>query len=274
MMASIAVTESVTLIAFRDDPYRIWSLAETADSAFFSIVLASVFVLHLWSGPSRRELAYTLALAGALAALHAALRRVLSWEATPLPNQALSAIGAASVIALGVRVRRGRGPARSAALSVFVPALLLPCFVLAAQFYLATTALLHPMVLDPVLYAIDALPIGSPSFVVGRWFDASRPLRQVCTWVYIGLPLALAFIHGAARRRGRASLQDGLTAFVAAGATGFLLYHLYPVAGPEFIAGGRFPAEPAVTAPLPLQSISMAPVPRNCMPSLHTAWAF
>jgi hypothetical protein len=273
MAASIAVTESVTLVALRDDPFRIWSLAETADSAFFAIVLASAFVLHLWSRPPLRELAYTIALAGVVAALHAGVRRLLSWEDAEPANLALSALGAASLLVLAVRAKRTEGAARSAALAAFVPALLLPCFVLSAQFYLATTALLHPMVLDPVLYAIDALPMGSPSFVVGRWFEASPPLRKICTSVYMGLPLALAFIHGAAQRRSRASLRDGLSAFVAAGAIGFLLYHLYPVAGPEFIAEGRFPTQPAAAASLPPGGISMLPVPRNCMPSLHTAWA-
>src|SRR6266516_4732061 len=150
MVLVFLAVESVVLVALRDDPYGIWSPAENVDSPFFSIVLMSAFVLHLWKRPSWSEVGATVILSAALAGLHAWLRRVLEWEAAPLVYDVFSATGIASFAVLGILAWKGRENERDRALSTIVPAALLPMFILCAQFFLGTTALFHPLVLDPV----------------------------------------------------------------------------------------------------------------------------
>src|SRR5205814_304725 len=131
----------------------------------------------------------------------------------------------------------------------------------------------HPLVYDASVYAADDFFGRQPSFVVGRIFAGAPWLERICRITYSNLPLAVAFVYGARRCHERRPGNDILLSFVAVGIFGFLLYHLYPVVGPVFFFGNRFPSA-ALPLPDPRQAYLMPlAAPRNCVPSLHTAWA-
>jgi PAP2 superfamily len=179
-------------------------------------------------------------------------------------------LGLAALAVTALHAGRSTGEARARALDALCMAAVLPLFVVASAAALDLTSTLHPLTLDGPFLRADRW-LGQPSFVVGRWFGAAPPLGQSCAVIYGELPLFLAAVVAMERRRQARWPVEIPSAFVWLGVCGYFLYHLFPVAGPRFAVAtwpGRVPpleAMPAHAAPLP-------PVPRNCMPSLHTAW--
>ncbi len=146
--------------------------------------------------------------------------------------------------------------------------------------WLQITVLTRPVVLDQYLELADRA-FGSPSWVMGRVVDALGPGGYaVLHWVYIELPVA-AIVVALYQLHRRWPAHHLIRTFLAIGLIGPLFYVLFPVVGPDFAfgtAGGGaqlgnyWPTlVPTFTDPAPF--VFDAPAPRNCMPSLHTAWA-
>jgi hypothetical protein len=174
-------------------------------------------------------------------------------------------LGLVLLAALALHAGRATAEARRAAQSALNLALVLPLFVVASGPALELTALLHPATLDAPCLRADAL-LGQPSFAAGMLFGHHPPLGQACAVIYGELPLfcALVIVPSVAGDRPRAA--EIVTAFVALGVAGYILYHVFPVAGPRYAAPG-WPGR------VPLEALAQPPpVPRNCMPSMHTAW--
>jgi hypothetical protein len=151
--------------------------------------------------------------------------------------------------------------------------------------WLKMTVLAGPEVLDEYVQLADHA-LGNPSWVAGQMLDELGDVAYaVLHWVYIELPVAAIVVAVYQLRNvggGRPWPAHHLVrTFLLIGLIGPLCYVLFPVVGPVFAFGGSgngwqiVDAWPA-WAPLNLQP---APVPfddatpRNCMPSLHTAWA-
>lgn len=151
--------------------------------------------------------------------------------------------------------------------------------------WLKMTVLAGPEVLDEYVQLADHA-LGNPSWVAGQLLDELGDVAYaVLHWVYIELPVAAIVVAVYQLRNvggGRPWPAHHLVrTFLLIGLIGPLCYVLFPVVGPVFAFGGSgngwqiVDAWPA-WAPLNLQP---APVPfddatpRNCMPSLHTAWA-
>ncbi|MFE9097255.1 phosphatase PAP2 family protein [Streptomyces sp. NPDC007264] len=167
--------------------------------------------------------------------------------------------------------------------------------------WLVLTAKTRPMVLDPYLETADHA-LGNPSWVVGRIVTAAGPIGfNLLDFVYGQLAVAAVVIalyqlrHVAVERRFPGHYL--VRTFVAIGLLGPLVYMIFPVVGPVFAYGNGtehwsavslwshpqpteqqwavadlWPeASPALRAPHPVPFDGITP--RNCMPSLHTAWA-
>ncbi|MFI6938338.1 phosphatase PAP2 family protein [Streptomyces sp. NPDC050418] len=151
--------------------------------------------------------------------------------------------------------------------------------------WLLITSKTKPTVLDPYLATADHA-LGNPSWVAGRVLEAVGPVgSHVLDWVYVQLAVAAVVISlyqlrnvSAARRFPRHHL---VRTFLLIGLLGPGIYMLFPVVGPVFAygvdggiwaAGQLWPDTPVkLTAPQPIMFDQITP--RNCMPSLHTAWA-
>ncbi|MFI9150251.1 phosphatase PAP2 family protein [Streptomyces sp. NPDC053367] len=151
--------------------------------------------------------------------------------------------------------------------------------------WLLITAKTRPQVLDQYVALADRA-LGYPSWVAGRIVESTGSVgAHVLDWVYIQLAVAAVAVslyqlrHVAAERR--FPRHHLVRTFLTIGLLGPGIYMLFPVVGPIFIYG----ADGGTWAVAELWPHTLPPtgvpqhmpfndyIPRNCMPSLHTAWA-
>ncbi|MFI5972625.1 phosphatase PAP2 family protein [Streptomyces sp. NPDC051452] len=195
-------------------------------------------------------------------------------------NGALWVILAYAVIAL----TRRSGRERVLLLKGVGLALLLVAGRKTGDTWLLITSKTRPAVLDQYVATADHA-LGDPSWLAGRIVRATGPVgAHVLDYVYIQLAVAAVIValyqlrHVAVERR----FPDHhlVRTFLVIGLLGPAFYMIFPVVGPIFAYGtdgghwavaDLWPGTPPTDAPqhMPFDLIT----PRNCMPSLHTAWA-
>lgn len=146
--------------------------------------------------------------------------------------------------------------------------------------WLRITVEARPMVLDQFVQTADHA-LGNPSWFVGRALDASGPIVQrIIETVYIELPVGAMLVAIWQLRKGWPS-HHIVRSFLLVAMIGPIFYLVFPVVGPIFAygsLGGDFairgaPWPNAVPWDLTPQAFRFDDfTPRNCMPSLHTAW--
>ena len=122
-------------------------------------------------------------------------------------------------------------------------------------------------VLDRYLLAADGSFGLQPGFVAAAFILSHPAVRSVCELCYFGMPVALAsLLHTASSRRlVFLSLLLAVSALVG--------YAVFPAVGAQVAFASRFPGEPPATNPsFGSDMFEPGGVPRNIMPSLHTAW--
>ncbi|MFF0105961.1 phosphatase PAP2 family protein [Streptomyces hirsutus] len=151
--------------------------------------------------------------------------------------------------------------------------------------WLLITSKTRPEVLDQYVVTADRA-LGDPSWLVGQVVNATAPVSvHVLHLVYGQLPLAAALVglyqlrHVVVERRFPA--HHLVRTFLVIGLLGPAVYMLFPVVGPVYAYGadgGQWAAADLwpdtllpISAPHPMPFDEITP--RNCMPSLHTAWA-
>ncbi|MEU5090046.1 phosphatase PAP2 family protein [Streptomyces sp. NPDC021356] len=182
-------------------------------------------------------------------------------------------------------VTRRSGQERALLLKGVGLALLLVAGHKTGDTWLLITSKTRPQVLDQYVATADHA-LGNPSWLVGRLVEASGSIGyHGLHLVYGQLPLAAAIVglyqlrHVATERRFPA--HHLVRTFLVIGLLGPAIYMIFPVVGPVFAYGtdgGHWATAdlwpgtmPPIGAPhaMPFDGIT----PRNCMPSLHTAWA-
>jgi hypothetical protein len=151
--------------------------------------------------------------------------------------------------------------------------------------WLLITSKTRPAVLDQYVATADHA-LGNPSWVVGRIVTATGPIgAHVLDYVYVQLAIAAVIValyqlRDVAVER-RFPGHHLVRTFLVIGLVGPAIYMIFPVVGPIFAYGadgGHWAAAslwpntpPPIGTPhqMPFDEIT----PRNCMPSLHTAWA-
>lgn len=156
--------------------------------------------------------------------------------------------------------------------------------------WLLITSKTRPAVLDQYVALADHA-LGDPSWLVGRVVRASGPIgSHVLDYVYVQLAVAAVVValyqlRGVARER-RFPRHHLVRTFLVIGVVGPGIYMIFPTVGPIFAYGhGAFGtgglhwavADLWPRTPPPIGVPHLMPydeiTPRNCMPSLHTAWA-
>ncbi|MFC5722854.1 phosphatase PAP2 family protein [Streptomyces gamaensis] len=151
--------------------------------------------------------------------------------------------------------------------------------------WLLITSKTRPTVLDQYVATADHA-LGDPSWLAGRIVQATGPVgAHVLDYVYIQLAVAAVLVavyqlRNVATER-RFPGHHLVRTFLVIGLLGPGIYMIFPVVGPIFAYGtdgGHWAVADLwpdtlvpLTAPqhMPFDEIT----PRNCMPSLHTAWA-
>ncbi|CAM3619878.1 phosphatase PAP2 family protein [Tsukamurella ocularis] len=140
-----------------------------------------------------------------------------------------------------------------------------------------------PYVADHFVEVADRA-LGSPSWVMGRFVHEHGWYLWLITKVYTYLPVGAAVVAFFQLRR---SSTEGfprhhiVRSFILIGAIGPVVYFLFPVVGPAYAFGNEVAGAgwmniwPHVvpTSLEPVSAYFSQAAPRNCMPSLHTAWA-
>ncbi|MQY34588.1 hypothetical protein SRB17_25580 [Streptomyces sp. RB17] len=199
----------------------------------------------------------------------------------PFGNGALWVILGHAVIA----VARRRGRERVLLLKGVGLGLLLVAGRKAGDTWLLITSKTRPAVLDQYVATADRA-LGNPSWLAGRAVNASGPIgAHVLDFVYIQLAVAAVVVTAYQLRNvavdRRFPSHHLVRTFLVIGLLGPAVYMFFPVVGPVFAYstdGGHWavadlwPHTPPPIHPphrIPFDEIT----PRNCMPSLHTAWA-
>ncbi|MEU4316730.1 DUF5933 domain-containing protein [Nocardia sp. NPDC024068] len=181
---------------------------------------------------------------------------------------------------------RWEGPRRRNALRAAALGALLILATKVGDVWLHITIDLRPEVLDQYVMLADHA-LGDPSWVMGRVLETLGPVPDaVLHWVYIELPAAAILVAVWQLRSvaggGRWPAHYLVRTFLVLGLVGPLVYILFPVVGPMFAYGadgngfqmGNY--WPGMVPSLDRSPEAMtfdAVAPRNCMPSMHTAWA-
>ncbi|MEV5878437.1 phosphatase PAP2 family protein [Streptomyces sp. NPDC052101] len=204
----------------------------------------------------------------------------------PFGNGALWVILGCAVIA----VTRRTGRERALLLKGVGLGLLLVAGRKTGDTWLLITSKTRPAVLDQYVATADHA-LGNPSWLAGRIVEATGPVgAHVLDFVYVQLAVAAVVVAlyqlrnvAVERRFPRHHL---VRTFLAIGLVGPGIYMIFPVVGPIFAygtgafgtGGGHWPVAdlwPHTPPPIhpPHQMLFDEVTPRNCMPSLHTAWA-
>ncbi|MFJ4650845.1 phosphatase PAP2 family protein [Nocardia sp. NPDC088792] len=189
-----------------------------------------------------------------------------------------------ALTALTVVAFRWRGQRRRTALHAIAFGVLLIMASKLADTWLLVSIIAGPRVLDQYVQLADHA-LGEPAWLVGRLLDAVGPIpSHILHVVYVQLPVA-AMVVAVWQLRNVTTTpwprHSLLRTFLVLGVIGPLGYVLFPVVGPVFAYGplghglqiGDWPhVLPALTAnPEPM--LFDSETARNCMPSMHAAWA-
>ncbi|MFE0255401.1 phosphatase PAP2 family protein [Streptomyces sp. NPDC059010] len=242
--------------------------------------MALMMVVLTW-----RQRAIAAATAIGIDVIFLVLRWALDIKVTehhhPFGNGALWVVLGCAVIA----VTRRTGAERVLLLKGVGLALLLVAGRKTGDAWLLITAKTRPLVLDQYVATADHA-LGNPSWLVGRLVRASGPVgAHILDYVYVQLAVFAVIISLYQLRNvateGRFPSHHLVRTFLMIGLLGPGIYMIFPVVGPIFAFGPDgdhwatadiWPeTAPQLLAPqhMPFNEVT----PRNCMPSLHTAWA-
>jgi hypothetical protein len=174
--------------------------------------------------------------------------------------------GAAAIL-IEAAVAFKRSESRDTVLQMFCA----PCLVAACGLGLLVGMKLSPITLDRFLYAFDGGLGFQPGFAIAGLIARSARLQSLIAVSYLALPMAATLIWVSLERRYPTEARRFVLTCAAIGAVGWLGYCLFPAVGSRIVVASF----PWVAPRIELADIipTLAPAgPRNCMPSLHTAW--
>ncbi len=244
-----------------------------AAGVFFDFGLLATFVLNALIAQSPRQVRQTAGLAIVLLVVQLAVYRAPPHDSMQALAVAARLFGLTSLFMMLLAGLRARDAALEPAMRRLLLGLLPTFFIVLASFGATLSVLLHPVVWDGLLYAWEATLGTPPSFVAGQLFARVPVLSAVCQLVYLLAPVGLALVFGAQRRSGRPPVIDVGAALIVTTIVGFCIYQLFPASGPAYVFGAAYPWHPPAAAMVALKQALPQPAPRNCVPSLHTAWA-
>ncbi len=150
-----------------------------------------------------------------------------------------------------------------------------PVFIILSQYLLVSNNAHHPLVYDELLLAIEGSLGFYPSLLIAR-FIRSLPAGIVyaANIIYLSLPITALYVYIKLEQiQHKIPISFVLELFLI-GIVGYSLYQIIPACGSQYAFIATWPLE------LPLNFMQKEPhtvfcpmyYPRNCIPSLHTAW--
>ena len=241
---------------------------------FIGYGLGGAYLLFLAARPgwSRVALVSGIGLAGVVTTVWG------RYEGIPtLLVQVMGPLGLASLVVMSCAlVLRGR-ERESAAYRALLPGGALTFLTLGAQYSLNMASLIHATTLDLYAYAFDGSLGFQPSFVLGRFLNASPWLFPAVKVSYEGIVLAMAALYAGFMARREKPMWELIELLFAPAMVGYLFFSVFPVCGPHYAFAVDFPnayLPYPMLHRLALERIPVLPAfPRNAVPSLHLTWA-
>lgn len=147
---------------------------------------------------------------------------------------------------------------------VLSAAAVLPASTLMLPYSLSQTVAQSPITFDLNVVPLDGALGFQPSIEMAKIFVRSPVFADICRFFYDQILVVIAIAAVGEAYYGRRLGVGAIPTFLLMSSIGFLIYFSLPVVGPAPFFGDQFPL---VTGQL------SATAPRNCMPSLHTAYA-
>lgn len=137
---------------------------------------------------------------------------------------------------------------------------------------LELSAALHPQTFDVYALAADhALGLAAPLSAFSHWVQTTASVKQLLWLAYLGTPLILLSSVGMQLNGRPAHLPSMTLVWIAMTLLAWLAYHVFPIAGPQFLFTEPYFAE-AIGKTWPLDLPVVENFPRNGMPSMHFGW--
>ncbi len=236
--------------------------------ALLTLTLAGIFLIRLGTRPRR----YELFLDGCLSTVIFLVTVAACQNAFELSLSLAASLGLASLVGLGIR--GPRGPGDRDVWNPFAAAALLLTFSLVAGFFFMATVGAAPRTFDTYLYAFDCSFGTSGSFLLGRLFANWPIVNSLSSLAYGLLPVVMAAFCALQIANPKLSPSNIVTQFAVSAAIGWILYFVYPAVGPKYAFPGAYPAIPPLPSEMRIDFVRpLSNAARNCMPSLHAAWA-
>ncbi|HUC70787.1 MAG TPA: phosphatase PAP2 family protein [Stellaceae bacterium] len=133
----------------------------------------------------------------------------------------------------------------------------------------------HLRTFDAPAYVVDSSFGTAASATLAKILWSHPLLHQSFGTTYGWLPATVSVCYALDVRAGNREAGVLRNAALAAGAIALLLYRLNPAAGPIYAFGAAFPdalPDPSTLSLVPTV-LAVPSAPRNCVPSVHFAWA-
>lgn len=239
---------------------------------FLSSAFLGLFLIHLAHSVSRQERIISFVIGLLLEGVLFALRNQDITTISLLLNVG-AGFGIGSVLVQAIYLVYLDKQNRQLRLLWLMEGLIAPSFVLNSLPFLDLTTSLHPVTYDYAVFIADNGLGFQLSFVLGQFVDSIPIIKSLLIVLYIVLPVVVAGVHAFRIWKAKSAGIETLESFLFLGVIGCILYHAFPVIGPRF-AFGSYPELPSVDPEvLPRFDVMTILANRNCMPSLHTAWA-
>ena len=248
------------------------SILHIGSFGFIAFSLAGSFAIHIYLRRQPREALAAVLAGAAYFGCYVFTGGQFSSYVGSQPGTAGAFFGLGSLTTLTIRTIWHAGSDRDEVCRTIRWMVVVPALCTCSMAAVSIASSLTPKTCDLFLYAFDKT-LGSPSFVVGQWFQASDALHLVSAIAYNSLPLWIScFLIVRCTHPGESRVDFGI-ACVALGAVGFVLYQICPGSGPL----NSFPKFFPQTQPdIPLSSlrrvVESGLAMRNAMPSLHLGW--
>lgn len=240
---------------------------EALVDSFFALVLASASILLFRVFPKWRDAAIVT---GSTVAMAFICFRLLHFPHAVMPW--FSYVGLSSLAVL--IIRSIWSSERRLLLYAWIPAVLFVASDYSATTMLAWTGAAHPRTFDEYLLLFDASLHIQPAFIAGQLYRTHPLLHNASLIAYVGLAVPIMMVYAGRLARFGEKAFSAMLAFLITGPVGILFYNLFPVCGPQYLFGRRFPFSPLSYEKLGRMILEPVLIDgaRNGMPSLHLAW--
>ena len=152
--------------------------------------------------------------------------------------------------------------------------LLILIMVVCVPGVLSLTTLLHPATFDAIVFQFDQVLGFQASVVLATLMEHFPWLGKLVRLAYRILPMGFAVLFALQFRYPERRNVNLVGFWIISVVGAIIVYHLYPVAGPRYFFGAKFPNALPPLDTIPDFKVVIPPAFRNGVPSMHFGWAF